>query len=88
MKAYKCDICGNFCNIVYTIHGITKPLSHKTYTHHEGGQSFDCCPKCYDEIMTYIDGMIAEAEGNKKWDNTNITKQQNLQKLINSRPSR
>jgi len=63
MKAYKCDICGTYCRSVLTIHGITSPHGHKTYTHHGGGQSFDCCEKCYDEIMTYIDGLITESEG-------------------------
>lgn len=59
MKAYKCDICGHYCDDVFTIHGITAPISHAKYYN---GESFDCCERCYDEIMRKISDMKSGKE--------------------------
>ena len=55
-RAYKCDICGNYCEDVYTIHGVSTP-EHSFYDHLKG-DSADCCKDCYDEIMVKIKKMI------------------------------
>lgn len=57
-KAYKCDICGGYCDDVYTIHGISNPGSHKPYEKSEDKFSFDCCVTCYDEIMQGIQNVM------------------------------
>ena len=59
MKAYKCDICQHYCDDVLTVHGISKPDTHKNYER-LNGQSADCCGVCYDKIMERIAEMMNE----------------------------
>lgn len=49
--AYKCDICKQYCDDVYTIHGVSEANTHKKIG---GTGCVDCCEHCYDEIMRRI----------------------------------
>jgi len=53
MKAYKCDICKEFCEDVFTIGGIQKPITHEKIEGLVKGEA-ECCPQCYDLIMGQI----------------------------------
>jgi len=57
MKAYKCDICNEYCDDVFTIHGISNPNDHTKLVEVPSG-SADCCVSCYDDIMLHICNMI------------------------------
>lgn len=62
MKAYKCDICGCYCDDVITIHGVRRPGARKKYAHIDG-TSADCCEVCYDKIMDFIFKSMHKPEG-------------------------
>jgi len=51
-KAYKCDICKDYCEDVYTIHGISREYSKLK------DESVDCCEVCYRDIMLKISYMV------------------------------
>lgn len=59
MKAYKCDICGYYCNNVYKIDSDTFdifPSDKKLYGIKGDGKTEirDMCECCYKDIRSYI----------------------------------
>lgn len=57
MKAYKCDISNQYCEEVYTIHGISNP---DTFTLYSKGSSFECNKEVYEKIMRFIQNLAKE----------------------------
>jgi hypothetical protein len=60
MKAYKCDLCKQYCDNVLTIHGVSEPYTHVPYKNQfcDDRLSMDCCEKCYDEVMLKIEELM------------------------------
>lgn len=60
-KAYKCDICGCYCDDVFALHGLSAPNTHNFTKNFPQGVA-DCCELCYDTIMQKIADMIKEEQ--------------------------
>jgi len=57
IKAYKCDICNEYCDNVWTIQGISEPKTHIKMSRLNNANP-ECCEECYDKIMCAIKLMI------------------------------
>ena len=61
MKAFKCDVCKEYCDDVYTISGLSEPVTHivgkfgKTCIN-----GLECCNDCYDKICEFVCNLIVE----------------------------
>ena len=52
-KAYKCDICGKYCDDIYEMSGISKP-NLVYYEDIEGGNA-EVCKQCLVKIMEFVE---------------------------------
>jgi len=54
-KAYKCDICKEYCEDVFTVHGLSEPETHNVGVF---GVAVDCCEDCYNKICEFAFKLI------------------------------
>lgn len=59
MEAYKCDVCGKYCEDRYIIYGTTfdifpSDFTDRGYRNKKKIEVHDLCPKCYIDIRNYI----------------------------------
>jgi hypothetical protein len=51
-KAYKCDVCKDYCDDIYKIEGLSEPETHVVGRF--GAFGLECCTKCYDKICNFV----------------------------------
>lgn len=55
MKAYKCDVCKEYCDDVFTVEGLSEPITHVVGRFEKACiNGLDCCPDCYDKICGFV----------------------------------
>lgn len=57
MRAYRCDLCKEYCDNVWSIHGLSQPETHLKICGIENTVG-DCCKDCYDKIMVFVETLI------------------------------
>ena len=57
MKAFKCDICKEYCDDVFKVDGLSEP---KTHIIGRFGINLDCCVECYDKICKFVGDNIVD----------------------------
>ena len=53
MKAYKCDMCGKYCDDAFALSGICKP-DFSYYDFNKSEREFHFCDTCFLNVMQYI----------------------------------